>query len=220
MILPGSFPVFLDIFISARFLIRPTRHAQHLRHVHISRGKWLSGNNSEYRRIYTVPARRLHTGNIEDFLRTRRGSRRGRREGSGWGGEETRSLSQPLACRYYTTGWISLESDVTLFATNCRWRFSINRGDEAGARLFSSAINYKCGSPWHDIPDRFVSMRNAEYRDFRKWKMPRIKNLDADISFSSKTINILFNSCNPISKISFNHSSFDWLYCNYNYIRS
>lgn len=51
-------PSGIPIFIFARFLIRPTGHAQHLRHVHISQGKWLSGNNSEYRRIYTVPTRR------------------------------------------------------------------------------------------------------------------------------------------------------------------
>lgn len=67
------------------------------------------------------------TGNIEDFLRTRRGSRRVDEKDRGEVREETGSLLQPLACRYYTTGWISLGSDITLFATNCRCRFSINR---------------------------------------------------------------------------------------------
>lgn len=136
----------IPIFIFARFLIRLTGHAHvHLRHVHISRGKWLSGNNSEYRRIYTVPAKRPRISKTfcEHSHPSQTRKPEGRWEGSEKGGEETGSLSQPLACRYYTTGWISLGSDVTLFATNRRWLFSINRGDEAGARLFSSAINYK-----------------------------------------------------------------------------
>lgn len=56
---------------------------------------------------------------------------------------ETGSLlwTQPLACRYYTTGWISLGSGTTLFATN-RYspRFPINRCDGAGAIVFDHQL--------------------------------------------------------------------------------
>lgn len=116
LILLRSLPAFPRYFDFCHFLICPMGHAQHLRRVHISRDKWLSSNNSGYRQIYTAQTRR--SGISRTFCEHRR-SRRA--EG------ETGSLlwAQPLACRYYTTSWISYGNGATLFATNrCSPRFS------------------------------------------------------------------------------------------------
>jgi len=143
LILPGSLPAFLFLFLRDFWSVQ-----------HDTRNICVT---CIFHRANGFPVTIVNIGGSIPFLQDDREYRRlsantptpqtrepeGRWEGSGKSGEETGSLSQPLACRYYTTGWISLGSDVTLFATNRRWLFSINRGDEAGARLFSSAINYK-----------------------------------------------------------------------------
>lgn len=69
---PSGVPRYFDF---CYFLICPVGHAQHLRRVHISQDKWLAGNNSGYRQIYSTPTRR--SGISRTFCEHRRSRRAG-----------------------------------------------------------------------------------------------------------------------------------------------